>query len=199
MQSLVLNASNLHAHGLLIYIMLCGVVAMAFASLTNLLSQINTIAAIRHAAVKGHTVLMSQTDDIHDSFYDLFNQHFRCIDDPDPNKEPRFYTNVAIGSHSKPCRVHKDFQCVVIVSKSEPRSSTPPPFLNRFEKYSISHKDFLDARLRSLPPCLCVAVQCALEKVCSDCSTVIFTVKRNCSGYMVSTMSAGKAINLGQY
>jgi len=152
-------------------IMWCSwVVAMTFASLTNLLSQINTIAAIRHAAVEGHTVLMSQTDDIHDSFYDLFNQHFRRIDEPDPKKEPRFYANVAIGSHSKPCRVHKDFQCVVIVRKSEPRS-TPPPFLNRFEKYSISHRDFLDARLQSLPPCLCEAVRCALDKVCSDSST----------------------------
>ena len=140
---------------------------------------------------------MSQTDDIHDSFYDLFNQHFRRIDDPDPKEEPRFYANVAIGSHSKPCRVHKDFQCVVIVSKSEPRSSTPPPFLNRFEKYSISHKDFLDARLQSLPPCLRVAVQCALEKVCSDCSTVMFTVKRNCSGYIVSMISAGRQSTLG--
>ena len=108
---------------------------------------------------------MSQTDDIHESFYDLFNQHFRRIDDPDPNKEPRFYANIAIGSHHKPCRVHKDFQCVVIVKKSE-LPNTPAPFLNRFEKYCISHKDFLDARLRSLPPCLRVAVQCALEKVC---------------------------------
>lgn len=109
---------------------------------------------------------MSQTDDIHESFYDLFNQHFRRIDDPDPKKEPRFYANIAIGSHHKPCRVHKDFQCVVIVRKSE-LPNTPAPFLNRFEKYCISHKDFLDARLRSLPPCLRVAVQCALEKVCT--------------------------------
>ena len=127
--------------------------------------QINTIAAIRHAAVEGQTVLMSQTDDIHESFYDLFNQHFRRIDDPDPNKEPRFYANIAIDSHHKPCRVHKDFQCVVIVKKSE-LPNTPAPFLNRFEKYCISHKDFLDARLHSLPPCLRVAVQCAVEKVC---------------------------------
>ena len=127
--------------------------------------QISTIAAIRHAAVEGQTVLMSQTDDIHESFYDLFNQHFRRIDDPDPSKEPRFYANIAIGSHHKPCRVHKDFQCVVIVRKSE-LPNTPAPFLNRFEKYCISHKDFLDARLRSLQPCLRVTMECALEKVC---------------------------------
>ena len=124
----------------------------------------NTIAAIRHAAVEGHTVLMTQTDDIHESFYDLFNQHFRRIDDPDPTKEPRFYANIAIGAHHKPCRVHKDFQCVVVVKKSE-IPNTPAPFLNRFEKYCISHKDFLQARLQSLDPCMSIVVKSALEKV----------------------------------
>ena len=107
---------------------------------------------------------MSQTDDIHESFYDLFNQHFRRIDNPDPTKEPKFYANIAIGSHHKPCRVHKDFQCVVIIKESEVKG-TPAPFLNRFEKYRVSHKDFLRARLDSFPPCLGVAVTAALEKV----------------------------------
>ncbi len=50
--------------------------------------QINTIAAIRHSAIQGHTVVMSQTDDIHESFYDLFNQRFRRIDDP--QEGPRY-------------------------------------------------------------------------------------------------------------
>ena len=60
---------------------------------------------------------MSQTDDIHESFYDLFNQRFRRIDDPDHG--PRYYTNIAIGAHLKLCRVHTDFQCVVVVRWSE--------------------------------------------------------------------------------
>ena len=60
------------------------------------LQKINTIAAIRHSAIEGHTVVMSQTDDIHESFYDLFNQRFRRIDDPDHG--PRYYTNIAIGA-----------------------------------------------------------------------------------------------------
>jgi hypothetical protein len=128
------------------------------------LQKVNTIAAIRHAAEEGKTVLMSQTDDIHESFYDLFNQHFRRIDNPDPTKEPKFYANIAIGSHHKPCRVHKDFQCVVIIKESEVKD-TPAPFLNRFEKYRVSHKDFLRARLDSFPPCMRIAVNAALEKV----------------------------------
>jgi len=124
--------------------------------------QINTIAAIRHSAVEGHTVIMSQTDDIHESFYDLFNQHFRRIDDPEDG--PRYFANIAIGAHSKPSRVHQNFQCIVVVKESE-IPFTPAPFLNRFEKYSISHRNLLELVLNDLPPCLRVVVDSVHEKV----------------------------------
>lgn len=126
------------------------------------LQKIDTIAAIRHSAMQGHTVVMSQTDDIHESFYDLFNQRFRRIDDPKDG--PRYYANIAIGAHSKPSRVHPKFQCVVVVKKSEIKH-TPAPFLNRFEKYLISHRSLLDASLHQLPPCMAILVEAAREKV----------------------------------
>ena len=124
--------------------------------------QINTIAAIRHSAIEGHTVVMSQTDDIHESFYDLFNQRYRRIDDP--QQGPRYYTNIAIGAHMKPCRVHPNFQCVVVVKKSEVKD-TPAPFLNRFEKYCISHSTLLETALAALPPCLKIMIEAAKAKV----------------------------------
>ena len=105
---------------------------------------------------------MSQTDDIHESFYDLFNQRFRRIDDP--QQGPRYYTNIAIGAHLRPCRVHPNFQCVVVVKKSEVKD-TPAPFLNRFEKYCITHSTLLDTALTPLPPCLKRVVLAAKEKV----------------------------------
>jgi len=107
---------------------------------------------------------MSQTDDIHESFYDLFNQHFRRIDDP--KRGPRYFTNIAIGAHTKPSRVHQDFQCIVVIKKSE-IENTPAPFLNRFEKYSLSHNDLLNLVLAALPPCLKVLVIRAHKKVIS--------------------------------
>ena len=128
------------------------------------LQKIDTIAAIRHSAMQGHTVVMSQTDDIHESFYDLFNQRFRRINDP--KQGPRYYTNIAIGAHSKPSRVHPNFQCVVVVKQSEIKS-TPAPFLNRFEKYLISHSSLLDASLKQLKaPCMAILIHAAKEKVC---------------------------------
>jgi hemicentin len=126
------------------------------------IQKINTIAAIRHSAIQGHTVVMSQTDDIHESFYDLFNQRFRRIDDLKDGA--RYYTNIAIGSHSKPSRVHPEFQCIVVVKKSEV-GNTPAPFLNRFEKYLISHASMLEAILKHLPASLVTLINAAKDKV----------------------------------
>ena len=125
------------------------------------LQKINTIAAIRHSAIVGHTAVLSQTDDIHASFYDLFNQRFRRIVDHDGT---RYFANVAIGAHMKPSRVHSNFQCVVVMKRSEV-DSTPAPFLNRFEKYLITHESLLETFLQSLPPCMAIIVQAARDKV----------------------------------
>ena len=107
-------------------------------------------------------MIMSQTDDIHESFYDLFNQNFRRIDDTEAG--PRYFANIAIGAHLKPSRVNQDFQCIVVIKESEIKN-TPAPFLNRFEKYFISHKNLLNLVLNSLPPCLKVVVKAVKTKV----------------------------------
>ena len=130
-------------------------------SLFVFFSQVNTIAAIRHSATEGHTVVMSQTDAIHESFYDLFNRRFHRID---ANTGPRYYANVAIGAHIKPCRVHPDFECVVVLKESE-LNHIPPPFLNRFEKYLLSYQRILAAAFSQLPPCLTKVLKTAQEKV----------------------------------
>ena len=130
----------------------------------------NTIAAIRHSVIEGYTVVMTQTDDIHESFYDLFNQRFRKIDVP--GERSRYYTNIAIGAHTKPSRVDPNFQCVVVVKKSEVKN-TPAPFLNRFEKYCITHRSLLEEALSNLPPCIKIIVKAAMERVCISWVEVI--------------------------
>ena len=125
-------------------------------------SQIDTIAGIRHSAIQGHSILMLQTDDIHESFYDLFNRRFQRIDDP--NSGTRLYANIAIGAHLKPCRVHPKFQCIIAIKNSE-LDQAPAPFLNRFEKYYITHKDILEFVFKSLPPGIISVVEAAIKKV----------------------------------
>ena len=105
---------------------------------------------------------MSQTDEIHESFYDLFNKCFRRIEDP--KHGTRFYANIAIGAHSKPCRVDPKFQCVVVVRESE-LNQTPAPFLNRFEKYRLTHEEVLLTVSQHLPPCLGILLDTAYTKV----------------------------------
>ena len=124
--------------------------------------QLGVVAAIKHSASQGHTVLLSQTDAIHECFYDLFNQRFACIEDSTHGK--RFYANVAIGSYVKPCPVDPHFQCVVIIKESDV-ARTPAAFLNRFEKYSLNHRLLLDDLLESLPPTLREIIRNVQEKV----------------------------------
>ena len=130
--------------------------------------QINTIAAIKHSAFQGHTVILSQTDEIHESFYDLFNQRFTCIDHPEHGKQ--YFTNIAIGPNVKPSRVDPHFQCVVVIKKSD-EHCTPAPFLNRFEKYALSHQTLLQDLLDSYPKRLRTLVDTAIEKVLECVST----------------------------
>lgn len=104
---------------------------------------------------------MCQTDSIHESFYDLFNRRFHRID---ANTGPRYFSNIAIGAHIKPCRVHEDFECIVVVRESE-LDSVPQPFLNRFEKYRLSHDIVLEATLSSMPPALAELLRAVMRKV----------------------------------
>ena len=122
----------------------------------------NAISAILLSVSEGHTVLLYQTDEIHESFYNLFNQNFRSIDDPE--KGTRYFANVAIGPYTKPCLVHPNFQCVVVINQSE-ILKMPSPFLNRFEKYLISHKNLLESRMIGLPPLMQSILQTAHTKV----------------------------------
>ena len=127
------------------------------------IQKVHIISAIKHAAMEGKTVILRQTDDINESFYDLFNQHFRRIDDPNFEGGKRYYANIAIGSHSKPCRVDPKFQCIMHMRQSEIKDA-PAPFLNRFEKFLVSQDDLLQIALDALPPCANKVISAALDK-----------------------------------
>ena len=127
-------------------------------------------------------MVLSQTDSIHESFYDLFNRRFHRIDEA---SGPRYYANISIGAHIKPCRVHRDFDCVVVVKQSEVES-IPPPFLNRFEKYFLSHELVLEATLSNVPPALAAVLRAALEKVDSHFVIVMMcTIIRICMHHLI--------------
>ena len=84
-----------------------------------------------------------------------------------PHSGPRYFTNIAIGAHVKPCRVDPDFQCIIVVKKNEIKN-IPAPFLNRFEKYCISHHTLLYDVLNQIPMGIRIIIQAAIEKVSTN-------------------------------
>ena len=119
------------------------------------------IAAVCHSAGEGHTVVISQSStDIYECLYDLFNKQ----QIGNTNYCPCYYANVAVDTRSKPCHVHSNFQCMVVIRLSEVEG-TPAPCLNRFEKYYISHKTLLATAMNNLSPCLRGLLTIAQTKV----------------------------------
>ena len=132
--------------------------------------QVTTVHQIIHSVAAGHTILMCQTDKIHECFYDLFNQRFRSIgiskskDQSKNQQSVLYFANIAIGAHSKPCQVDPKFQCFIILDKDELKYC-PSPFLNRFEKYYLCHKSLFYVTKEKAPPCLRVLLQDVYDQV----------------------------------
>ncbi|KAI6653727.1 hypothetical protein LOD99_3231 [Oopsacas minuta] len=126
------------------------------------MQKVNLVSAIQNAASQGLTVIMSHGEDIFECFYDVFNQNYKEINDVKTGV--RYYANIAIGSHTKPCRIHPDFQCIVHMHKSE-IATAPAPFLNRFEKFLITQEDIKKATLDAIPKSMNKLVNCAIEKI----------------------------------
>lgn len=104
--------------------------------------------------------MIYHAEEIQEYFYDLFNQHFTCIKSTINEGEKFFYSNVAIGPVIKPTRVNPYFNCAMIISQSEV-PHTERPFLNRFEKFLLSHEVLLKESLSKQ----CQTIKILFEKV----------------------------------
>ena len=113
----------------------------------NELHNVEMLSTIKLCMETGKTILMVNTGRIHGSLYDVFNQNFSIMATGDARK---IFSKVAIGPKTIDVMVHEDFQCIVHLKRSELRD-TPPPFLSRFQKYSLSINDFYRIRFQQLP------------------------------------------------
>jgi hypothetical protein len=111
------------------------------------LEKTRLISGVKFTAGQGKVALLSQTEAVNESFYDLFNQHFREVKNRDG--EQNLYTNLAIGGVSRRVPVDPAFECIVHVRSSQVREM-PAPFLNRFEKFRLDLSDVFDAALSRL-------------------------------------------------
>ncbi|CAF4322341.1 unnamed protein product [Rotaria sp. Silwood2] len=108
----------------------------------NELRNVEILSTIKLCMETGKTILMINTGRIHGSLYDVFNQNFSIMATGDNRK---IWSKVAIGPKTIDVVVHEDFQCIVHINRNEFKE-IPPPFLSRFQKYSLSIKDFYQIR-----------------------------------------------------
>lgn len=111
------------------------------------LEELKVVAGVKYAALQGSTAVLSQTESINESFYDLFNLRFQAVSRREGGVG--LYANIAVGGMSRRSLIHPDFECVVHVNESE-LEHMPAPFLNRFEKYRLTIDDVLQSGWESL-------------------------------------------------
>jgi len=114
----------------------------------GMLEQSRLISGVKYAALQGSTIVLSQTESVNESFYDLFNQNFRSLKNRDGKIS--LFANIAVGGISRRSLVQPSFQCIVHVRTSE-IDDVPAPFLNRFEKFRLSVSDVFDSGWGRMP------------------------------------------------
>lgn len=111
------------------------------------LEELRLVSGVKYAALQGKNAILSQTESINESFYDLFNQNFRAVMGRDGRVD--LYANIAVGGISRRSLVRPEFGCVVHVNESD-LYQMPAPFLNRFEKFRLTISDVLYSGWESL-------------------------------------------------
>ncbi|CAF0900000.1 unnamed protein product, partial [Didymodactylos carnosus] len=113
----------------------------------NELRNVEMLSTIKLCMESGKTIMMINTGRIHDSLYDVFNQNFSIVA---TENERKIFSKVAIEAQTVDCIVHEKFQCIVYIKRLDLKDM-PPPFLSRFQKYSVGINDFYRIQLEKLP------------------------------------------------
>lgn len=123
-----------------------------FASDATDAARSEAVLQVKNAMALGQTVILVNTMAISSSFYDVFNRNFDVLPVGGGTQQQQafeYYASLAVGSFSRPCLVHRNFRAIVHLPGSM-LSSTPRPFLDRFERFPVSLDDVLNERLARL-------------------------------------------------
>ena len=104
--------------------------------------QIRLVSGVKFAAMQGSFAVLSQTEPVNESFYDLFNQRFHALTKQDGSVT--MFANIAVGGISRRSLILPSFECIVHIRESN-LLEVPAPFLNRFEKYRLTLNDVFSA------------------------------------------------------
>eukprot|EP01063_Lacrimia_lanifica_P024720 TRINITY_DN3257_c0_g5_i1.p1 TRINITY_DN3257_c0_g5~~TRINITY_DN3257_c0_g5_i1.p1 ORF type:complete len:4036 (+),score=1131.78 TRINITY_DN3257_c0_g5_i1:660-12110(+) len=120
------------------------VLALSALAKGDALMPVTVVSQIVAAMELGSTVWLTNTREIDACLFDVFNQSFVAASSG--TNEVLHFVAIAIGAALEYKQVHRNFQCIVHVTKKELRSMgklLPSPFLNRLEKFSLSVPDVL--------------------------------------------------------
>lgn len=109
----------------------------------------DVVLSVKASMEAGDTVLLLNSEKIRSAFYDLFNVHFKEVSNRSKENgevETLYSAKLAVGSLSKDCIVDPDFKIIVHIPISQIKT-TQTPFLDRFEKYTLSIPQILSERL----------------------------------------------------
>ena len=101
-----------------------------------------TINKIRFYLENDIILVLKNLSTTYASLYDLFNQRFTYI-------KNQKYTEISLGEVSNSSYVNDNLKIIVLI-KEEMVKEQDPPFLNRFEKYSISFDHILDDKSKKI-------------------------------------------------
>eukprot|EP01059_Diplonema_ambulator_P034191 TRINITY_DN753_c2_g2_i1.p1 TRINITY_DN753_c2_g2~~TRINITY_DN753_c2_g2_i1.p1 ORF type:complete len:1938 (+),score=705.57 TRINITY_DN753_c2_g2_i1:2-5815(+) len=128
------------------------VLSLSALSQADELMPVTVVSQITAAMETGKTVWLTNTREIDACLFDVFNQSYVVASNG--RGEILHFVAVAIGAALEYKRVHKDFQCIVHVTKRElagMESVLPSAFLNRLEKFTISVAEIVDYAINKLP------------------------------------------------
>jgi hypothetical protein len=114
--------------------------------------QILVLAQIKSAIEKGDCLLLKNSSVLQSALYDVINRHYAIsvnTDSADQKVSREAYANISLGSFSRYVKVHPKSRLIVHIPESQ-LCVTPLPFLNRFEKFSLSIRDALSERITHL-------------------------------------------------
>ena len=117
------------------------------------LMPVTVVSQITAAMETGKTVWLTNTREIDACLFDVFNQSYVVASNG--RGEILHFVAVAVGAALEYKKVHRDFQCIVQVTKRELQGREkvlPSPFLNRLEKFTISVSDVVQHAINRLSP-----------------------------------------------
>lgn len=102
------------------------------------------LAQVKKCIEDGETLLLVNSAPLQSALYDVINRHYAVSVRDDGTTDA--FANIPLGSFSSLVRVHESFRLIVHVPLSQ-LPKTPMPFLNRFEKFTLSVRDALAQRV----------------------------------------------------